>query len=277
MQFNAIEQNDSYFEGRLTGALVAVFAFLLTFGSLDAQAARMDLPTANEVIPGKAMRLDGEYRISTINKRVLIDRGRAIVIDGWKHMFLWDVVPGMVVIKDIRYRGDGVFTGRDLPLKSSWRGKYNERDGSLNVVAGNVKYKLIPVGSEEAEFEEEYVEPQPERVPADRIGNASLPKVSKCPGGQSYLSDGQCWSCPRGFKRASLTRKMNHPRACESRGFGKSDFIPATLDGSKRGRCPSGTFHFAEQGINGCYQCPEGYHQDRSSKRNAVCMLSAWD
>jgi hypothetical protein len=39
---------------------------------------------------------------------------------------------------------------------------------------------------------------------------------------------GACYSCPDGYGRASLTRKMNHPKACEKHQKGKNAYTSAT-------------------------------------------------
>ena len=213
------------------------------FVSLSAAAAPANLPTANEVNPGKRMKIDGEYRISTLNKRVLIERGRAVVLEGWKHMLFLDVNPGMVVIRDIKHRGNGRFTGRDLPLNAPWRAQYDKATGALNVVVkggltGEYRYKLIPV---DALAEEEYEDPEPVvlRVKANRMGNAVLPTVTHCPGKQSYLSNGACWVCPTNYKRAKLTREMDHPKACVKRkSWGKGPFAKAKREHALGKRCP---------------------------------------
>jgi hypothetical protein len=258
----------------LSLALLALTLASITVPS--ANAARANLPTANEVKPSKKMRIDGEYRISTLNKRVLVDRGRAIVLEGWKHMLLWDVEPGMVVVRDIKHVGNGQFTGRDLPLNADWRAQHNKANRSLSVVAtgpmGATRYELVPV---DAAYEDDEEPPVPvaTSVKAKRMGNAVLPVVSSCPGKQSYLSNGACWTCSGGYKRAKLTREMDHPKACVKRGsWGKGPFKSAKRQNIAGARCPSGQFHIAEKGVNGCYRCPTGYSRDRSTRNSAMCM-----
>ncbi len=262
--------------GLSSSFLVLVLAGLAMSSVSNAHAARANLPTANEITPGKRMKVDGEYRISTLNKRILVERGRAIVLEGWKHLFMWDVEPGMVVISDIKHRGDGRFTGRDLPLNGEWRAQYHKDTGRLSVVVhgatGKYKYELVPV-SGTADYPEEPPEPVVLRVKAERIGNAVLPVVSSCPGKQSYLSRGSCWVCPNGYKRAKLTREMDHPDACVKRGsWGKGPFRGAKRKNIAGARCPSGQFHIAEKGVNGCYTCPTGYVRDNSTRNSAMCM-----
>lgn len=265
-----------------TGWLAAIPGLLIILLGLapwpEAAAARANLPTANEVTPGKRMALDGEYRISTLNKRVLMERGRVIALEGWKHMFLWDVEPGMVVIRDIRHVGGGRFTGRDLPLSGDWTAEFDKQTRKLSAEVegpfGKYRYDLIPVGA--GDGSDDYTQPEPEpetlRVKARRIGDAEFPIVSACPGRQSYLSRGACWVCPDGYKRAKLTREMDHPEACEKRGWGKGPFRKAKRKNIAGARCPTGQFHIAEKGVNGCYQCPAGYQRDRSTRNSAMCL-----
>lgn len=258
------------------------FFVLVTLGVLAlshtniASAARANLPTANEVIPGKASPVDGEYRVTGINKRILVDRGRAIVLEGWKHFFIWDIEPGMVVIRDIKHTGNGQFTGRDLPLDGDWQATYTKSNRRLSAVVngpyGETRYELIPVDAADAPIEDIEPEPVALRVKANRMGDAVLPIVSHCPGGQSYLSRGACWVCPNNYKRAKLTREMDHPQACVKRkSWGKGPFKKAKRKSIAGARCPTGQFHVAEKGVNGCFRCPTGYVRDRATRNSAMC------
>ncbi len=256
--------------------LLIILGVVTSMHLSSASAARANLPTANEVVPGKASPLDGEYRVSSINKRVLLDRGRAIVLEGWKQFFIWDVEPGMVVIRDIQHTGNGKFTGRDLPLNGDWKATYNKSNRRLSAVVngpyGETRYELIPVDA--ADQPDDVIEPEPValRVAAERKGNAVIPVVTHCPGRQSYLSRGACWVCPTDYKRAKLTREMDHPEACEKRkSWGKGPFKKAKRKNVAGARCPSGQFHVAEKGVNGCYRCPQGYIRDKSTRNSAMC------
>ncbi len=61
-----------------------------------------------------------------------------------------------------------------------------------------------------------------------------------CKGKQIYLSGGACYSCPDGYKRANILRKMaGDPKACTKRGFGK-DPKPATY--VRPAKCGKGQF-----------------------------------
>jgi len=270
--------SDSFYTASTQRLLARLLACLVLVSGAQSWAARAGLPTANEVRPSKALKLDGEYRISTLNKRILVDRGRAIALEGWKHLFLWDIEPGMVVIRDINYAGNGLYTGQDLPLKGAWEARLNDHDNSFSAVVttslGPVRYELIPVGATDTEEEAggEHQEPTNQRVAANRMGNAKIPTIRSCPGKQSYLSRGACWKCPNGYKRAKLTREMDHPEACQRRGFGSKDHPSARRLSDKRARCPATQFHVAESGVNGCYRCPPGSRRDTSIRNSTMCL-----
>ena len=256
--------------------LVLVCGLVSVSFSFSAHAARADLPTANEVSPGRRTQIDGIWRISTLNKRVRIDRGRAIAVDGWRHMLFWEVKPGMVVIEDI-HRSDGVYKGYDLLLQGPWRASY-DRHGRLDVMVNDsIGFQLFPADDDgDYEEEDDYREaPREEKdrfIAAIRRGNAKLPSIATCPGKQSYLSNGACWTCPNGYKRAKITREMNHHQACKSRK-NKNKFTKATNITAKRARCPSGQFHVAERGINGCYICPKGSRRDKTTHNSTQCKV----
>jgi hypothetical protein len=60
------------------------------------------------------MAVDGFRRISTVDNLVRIDRGRAYAIEGWTHLFVLKIRPGMVTVHKIK--DDGVYAGEALPL-----------------------------------------------------------------------------------------------------------------------------------------------------------------
>ncbi|WP_202962375.1 hypothetical protein [Congregibacter litoralis] len=106
------------------------------------------LPMMTDVPATDAMPIDGEWMISSIRKRIRIDRGRAYVVDPWVHMFVLKVEPMMVVISELRRTGPGQYTGKDLPLVGQFNATITP-DGLLDVnvagMLGPVKYKLMPV------------------------------------------------------------------------------------------------------------------------------------
>lgn len=258
----------------LMSSILVMTLSVLFLGIQPSHAAKASLPTADEVPAGKRTKIDGVWRLSGINKRVRIDRGRAIVVDGWKHLFLFDVEPGMVVISDIRPAGANKFTGRDLPLSGDWNATFDKYTWTMDVVVngafGETPYRMTrensgptpPPVEPEPEVE---VEPVARSVYAIRHGNA---KRLGCPGSKSHYSTakgGSCWRCPNGYKRVGL-RSWDHPRACAVAGtvtFGKKS--PAKYLGkSNKKRCPSGQFHMATKGKDGCFSCPKGYRRDHA-------------
>ena len=106
------------------------------------------LPMAHTVPAGEASPIDGEWMITSIGKRIRIQRGRAFAVDSWLHLFVLKVQPMMVVIKDIRRTGRDEYAGQDLPLMGPWTAR-QQQDGNLAVsvqgALGPVNYTLMPV------------------------------------------------------------------------------------------------------------------------------------
>lgn len=104
------------------------------------------LPDKSAVAPGERMVIDGTYTISTLGKRITIDRGRGYAVDGWTHALTLKITPGMVTMRNIRKVNDTTYQGDDLPLL----GKATmtlQPDGRIDtVVAGMVpyRYSLVP-------------------------------------------------------------------------------------------------------------------------------------
>lgn len=133
-------------------------AFGLLLGTSQAQAKPFDgghiaqipafLPMSTAVPMTEKLPIDGEWIISTIGKRIRIEAGRAYAIDPWSHLFVLQIQPSMVVIRDIRRSGPGAYSGYDLPLMGTLTGRL-QADGSLSVsVRGALmpaQYTLIPV------------------------------------------------------------------------------------------------------------------------------------
>jgi hypothetical protein len=342
------------------------------------------LPMANAVPTSEPMPIDGTWLISTIRKTIRIEQGRAYAVDGWTHLFVLDIQPGMVVIKDIRPTAPGEYGGQDLPLMGAFTARLGA-DRSLTVsvqgALGPVRYQLIPMqlddpawfnaGMAQAGFQPppsapvaggqpSYAlpprpgsapgyapqpnapppayppqQPPPPAVqpvtgppsapptpgygegvpPATGAGTNTLmsqhaaytrlaarqtdagssagsafdfavdldtgvgtsgycsnkggPNQERCEevdaidhgatkkgcfGANLYQSDGNCWRCPEGYKRASLMRKMSDPEACQERGLGFShDYTRATLERDAWG-CPDGQFKYK----GNCMTCPAG-------------------
>ena len=285
---------DNRLARRVSRALLAtLFATLVLAGCAPVAHKPGSLPPAalpdhSEVAPGQATAIDGEWKISTIGKRIRIERGRAWAVDGWVHFFSSEIRPGMVVIRDLRRSAAGRFRGKDLPLSGDFRGRI-EGD-FIDVSVGAVRYRLLPVKlADRRWFERERLaaltaqrpiaelpRPVPRKprkpsargcggegehpckiVAAKRVGKAA--KLG-CKGKQSYFSTlrgGSCWSCPKGYKRASPTRRMDHAKACKKRKSLRGPWTQAKFQKRAWG-CPKGQFHMAKRG-GSCMKCPKGY------------------
>jgi len=105
------------------------------------------LPSVVEVPPGDPLVIDGQWKISSNDKLIRIDRGRAYAIDGWVHLFVLKIQPGMVVLRHLKETKEGTFTGEDLPLAGPLEATLTG-DRLLDVkVAGKLgeaRYQLIP-------------------------------------------------------------------------------------------------------------------------------------
>jgi len=106
------------------------------------------LPMANTVPATSALPIDGEWMVTSIGKRVRVQTGRAYALDPWVHLFVLQIQPMMVVIKDIRETGSGAYAGSDLPLIGPWQAQL-AADGTLNVsvqtALGPARYAMMPV------------------------------------------------------------------------------------------------------------------------------------
>ncbi len=237
-------------------------------------AAKAMLPHASSVPAGARLPIDGMYRISGINKRVRVEGGRAVVVDPWKHLFIWDVEPGMVVIQDIQQQSGSTFSGRDLPLQGAWRATFDKHKFELDVVVdgafGATKYKMTRVADDGSGYEDPppapEVEPEPEsdvnEAPRMLVSAVRVAKARKlgCKGKQNYFSTiggGTCWTCPSGYKRTH--RSMDSNKACKKRKSLGGPWTEAKYKGRAWG-CPTGQFHATKWGDGSyCYKCPAGY------------------
>lgn len=74
------------------------------------------LPSKNYVTESEVLPIDGIWKISTIKRRIKIEKGRAYAIDGWTHAFILKVLPDMVVFNNLKRTGIGRYAADDLPL-----------------------------------------------------------------------------------------------------------------------------------------------------------------
>ena len=106
------------------------------------------LPTMETVPATQPLPIDGIWSIREISKTVRIDRGRVYAVDGWTHLFVLKIQPGMVVIKDLRATAPGEYAGFDLPLQGAATYRMTrERTLSVDVqgMLGPVRLTFLPL------------------------------------------------------------------------------------------------------------------------------------
>lgn len=128
----------------MTLAMAGLLATSTLFGATQAQA---QLPDVASVEPGEATDADGTYVVSTINKRITIENGRAYVIDPWTQALIFRIKPGMVTLQNFRQTGPDTFEADDLPMMG--KVVFNRQpNGTLQGVVqgafGEAKYALVP-------------------------------------------------------------------------------------------------------------------------------------
>lgn len=120
----------------------------------DAFAAAAGIPQMDaflqyetQVPPTEALPIDGDYTISTLGKRIRIDRGRSYALDPWTHAMTLKIRPNMVVAKDFRQVSATEYTSQDLPLLGTATMKV-QPDGRIAVSVASIppyNYFLLPV------------------------------------------------------------------------------------------------------------------------------------
>lgn len=105
------------------------------------------LPDKESVAVGEATDADGTYVVSTINKRITIDRGRAYVVDPWNTALIFTVKSGMVTLQNFRQTGPDTFEADDLPMMGKVvfnRQPNGTLQGVVQGAMGEAKYALVP-------------------------------------------------------------------------------------------------------------------------------------
>lgn len=130
--------------------ILMVYIFLVP----NAQSQQMQipeigafLPSITDVRPKQAYAIDGIWSISAIDKLVRIDRGRIYAIEGWNHLFVLKIKPGMVVIHPFTETDLGIYKGDDLPLQGPLQAILTgDRilDITVQGALGEANYQLIP-------------------------------------------------------------------------------------------------------------------------------------
>ncbi len=99
------------------------------------------LPNRYAVDLGAQLPIDGVWRISTNNKRLRIERGRAFAVDGWNHVLLFRVEPDQVTATNLRREAPGVYLGRDILLNGDTKLTLRA-DGNLDVWVGTFPFPV---------------------------------------------------------------------------------------------------------------------------------------
>lgn len=145
------------------------------------------LPDKESVAVGEATDADGTYVVSTINKRITIDRGRAYVVDPWNTALIFTVKKGMVTLQNFRQTGPDTFEADDLPMMGKVvfnRQPNGTLQGVVQGVMGEAKYALVPAELAEVPSDDMPIgaPPTPE-VALDRIYRVHV-SGSRCDGTQ---------------------------------------------------------------------------------------------
>lgn len=104
------------------------------------------LPDRYSVPETEPLPIDGLWLVSTIGKKIRIERGRGYAVDPWLHLFVLKVEPDMVVLRNFRRAGAGVYVAEDLPLLGPATFRLSQ-DGNLRATVqgalGTVSYNLV--------------------------------------------------------------------------------------------------------------------------------------
>lgn len=203
--------------------LACAFSAGIMISSAPAHAQfQAALPMVETVTPGEATDADGTYVVSTIDKRITIENGRAYVIDPWTQALLFRIKPGMVTLKNFRQTGPNTFEADDLPMM----GKvvfYRQPNGALQGVVkgalGEAKYILVPTeyASVENPGPPDGIEPPAPPPPPPAI---EKPRIYNL-----YVSGGECKGSSllrkryRGVVRISVTDREGELLTSKNRNF----------------------------------------------------------
>lgn len=126
-------------------------ALLFTVSPAAAQVPAL-LPSRDDVPESEPLPIDGVWTISLLGKRIQIERGRAFAVDPWLHLFVLQVQPDMVVLRNFQRTGAGRYTADDLPLLGPAALEL-QSDGSIRVsvkgVLGPITYVLTRQSSDD--------------------------------------------------------------------------------------------------------------------------------
>lgn len=102
--------------------IAAALAAVLAVGLSSPAQAQMpaQLPFIDDVSPGAPLPIDGTWRIREINELIVIRGGYAYAVDGWVHALVFRIMPGQVIMTNLRATPDGSFIGDNLPLMAKF-------------------------------------------------------------------------------------------------------------------------------------------------------------
>lgn len=128
-------------------ALALCASLALTTPQIATAQIPAGLPNIESVAPAEATDADGTYVVSTINKRITIENGRAYVVDPWNTALIFSVKPGMVTLQNFRQTGPDTFEADDLPMMGKVvfnRQPNGTLQGVVQGAMGEAKYALVP-------------------------------------------------------------------------------------------------------------------------------------
>ena len=113
------------------------------------------LPKKEAVPQSAPLPIDGVWRVSTINKRIQIEGGRAYMLDPWTQAFFIQVERDMVTLKDMQRLEPGAYIANDLPMQGTVQLKLAS-DGNIDASVKGANYRLLRVSvANEDAFQDE--------------------------------------------------------------------------------------------------------------------------
>ena len=107
-----------------------------------------DLVQIDETEPGQPLPIDGIWRLRELNKKVAIEGGHVFALEGWTHLLVWAVEPGMVTSTRLRQTDRQKLIAYDALLKREMEWTVRE-DGTIFASGGegllDPKFSLEPV------------------------------------------------------------------------------------------------------------------------------------
>ena len=137
------------------------------------------LPDVSTVPPGEPMPIDGVYTLTFNGAQFRIEAGHIIAASPYTHLFVLQVIPGMVTTKDIVRTAPGRYEGYDLPALGGWQGTVQpDRTIKIDIQGkfGPFSSSLVPVSiADPARFNAELAEMRGEPVAPVQYGSRAKP------------------------------------------------------------------------------------------------------